>query len=91
MIIARTSTPAGPGINDAAQEFLLLGLSRENVKRLTTGRPIRITRATHGDGVPEGWTVAIVFGETELQIKAALFAAGLIGPDTEFRIDPRLK
>lgn len=55
------------------------------------GRPIRITRATHGEGVPEGWTIAIVFGETELQLKETLVAAGLTGPDTEFKIDPRLK
>lgn len=85
MIIARSTTANPPG------EFLLLGLSRENVTRLMLGQPIKITAATHGDGVPAGWTIALVFGETERQLQRQLELEGLITADTELKIDPRLK
>lgn len=83
MIILRGTSPEG--------EILMLGLSRENVNRLTEGKPIRIRPETHGNGIPQGWTIAIFFGETELEMQTALKKAGAIGPNTKIMIDPRLK
>lgn len=60
MMIARGECNGGP--------FLLLGLSAENIKRLVDGKPIRISRETHGDGIPESWTIGIIYGETERQL-----------------------
>jgi hypothetical protein len=70
--------------------MLILGLTRVNVTRLINGEPIRITPETHGRGIPEGWTIVIVFGETEVSIAAEFERSGLIGPDTKITKDPRL-
>jgi hypothetical protein len=72
------------------KEALLLGLSRENVRRLQAKQPIRLRRQTHGDGVPEGWEIVIFFGETELSMKEELEKLGAIGPDTKVHVDPNL-
>jgi hypothetical protein len=82
MIIARAT--------DKDSELLILGLSRENVTRLLDGQPIRIRRKTHGDGVPEGWEIIILWGETESTMHAAFVKHGLIGPETKIHRDPRL-
>ena len=82
MMIARTTTETA--------EFILLGLSRENIDRLLNGKPIRLRRETHGEGVPEGWTIGIMFGETEMEMKRALEDAGVLGPETKIKVDPRL-
>jgi hypothetical protein len=79
----------GQGI-DGASRYLILGLSRQNVRRLIAGEPIRISKASHGTAVPEGWTIAIVFGETELEIGSALRKDGVIDESTEIKVDPRL-
>ena len=83
MIIARST-------KEDSSELLSLGLSRENVRRLTGGLPIRLTRETHGDGIPENWTIGIIFGETEQEIADLLREEGLITPDTKVSVDPRL-
>jgi hypothetical protein len=83
MIIARSKKPDGG-------ELLLLGLSRENVQRLTDGQPIRLTRKTHGDGIPDKWTIGIMFGETERDMAELLRQEGLITPETKTYVDPRL-
>ena len=51
MVIARGSDKDG--------EFFCVG-SRKNIKRLTEGQPIRMTRKSHDDGVPEGWTIVMM-------------------------------
>lgn len=84
MIIARASRTGSEG------EILLLGLSRENVRRLQEGQPIHIRRVSHGEGVPEGWEIVILFGETERAIKSDLEKHGLISPETKIHVDPRL-
>ena len=84
MIIARSNAAD-------STELLIFGLSRENIKRLTSGQPIRLRRETHGDGIPEGWSVVIVFGETELEMKRQFEASGMISPKTKVIIDPRLE
>ena len=84
MLIAHTTTPR-------VANALILGLSRENVNRLTAGQPILIHRDKQGDAVPEGWEILICFGETELALHAAFERSGAIGPHTLVTIDPRLK
>jgi hypothetical protein len=82
MMIARAVGPDG--------EFLLLGLSRSNIQRLMAGEEILISDKTH-QGVPEGMTIGIIFGETELHMKAKLEHEGIVGPETQVYVDPRLK
>lgn len=53
------------------KRIIVLGLSRENVNRLTDGRPIYVT-AEHHPGFPEDISVAVVFGETEAAITVQL-------------------
>lgn len=83
MIVARGGTDKEP--------LLLLGLSRVNIERLTTGQPIRVRREIHGDAVPEGWEVIICFGETELALADQLKRGGVIAEDATMKVDPRLK
>lgn len=82
MIIARAGSEKEP--------VLMLGLARVNIERLQADQPIKITRKSHGDGIPEGWTIIIMFGETEREMVKALSRAAMVGPDTKFNIDPRL-
>lgn len=81
MIIARTIKPDG--------ELLLLGITRRNVEELLKGHPIRLTTETHGAGVPLGWTIGIIFGETEATIAADLRAAGAVDDATKVMAMPR--
>ncbi len=74
---------------DDGTEMLLLGLTRENVKRLVDRQPIHVRRATHGEGVPANWEIVLMFGETELAMQAELKAAGAIRPETKVHVDPR--
>lgn len=62
---------------DGDRAFLLLGLSRQNIERLVAGKPICVTSQSH---VPKDLTIAIMFGETELDIKAQL--ADYMQPET---------
>lgn len=55
--------------------FVLLGLSRENCRRLLEGQPIKIDMADLGQ--PERGTVLICAGETEEAVKRELIEAGL--------------
>jgi hypothetical protein len=82
MIIGRAS--------DGKTQMLLLGVSRENVNRLIKGQPILVKRETHGDGIPRGWQITIVFGETEEDIANDLRRAGMVSKDTKIYKDPRL-
>ena len=59
-------------------QFLLIGLSRENIDRLVKGEPIPITRDVHGEAIPELWKIALMFGETENQIAFKLRKAGML-------------
>ncbi len=59
-------------------QFLLMGLSRENIDRLVKGEPIVIRREVHGEAIPELWKIVIMFGETENQIAAELRKSGML-------------
>ncbi len=55
---------------------IILGLSRENFRRLELGNPISITKESHGIELPaELPQIGIMFGETEAEILAELEAA----------------
>jgi hypothetical protein len=59
---------------------VLLGLSRENVDRLTAGQPIRVDLdALLPDGPPPS-EVLLTFGESEQSIVDELRAAGIRMP-----------
>lgn len=83
MIFARGSDSEG------GQAFIL-GLSRGNIELLMGGKPIRLTQETHGKGVPDGWTIVILYGETEQSMADDLARTGAILPTTEVIHDPRL-
>jgi len=58
--------------NEERQDrIILLGLVPENVQRLLTGEPIRISAETH-PGFPEDLRVLIVFADDERTIFEAL-------------------
>lgn len=59
-------------------QFLLIGLSRENVTRLIKGEPILIRREVHGEAIPELWKIVLMFGETENQIATELRKQGML-------------
>jgi hypothetical protein len=82
MVIARAKGASG-------RDILLLGLSAENVRRLQGGEPIRVTQETHGPGIPEGWVIGLVFGETEEDIEISLRKEGLITEGTFIYRTPR--
>jgi hypothetical protein len=61
-------------------QLIVLGLSKENRKRLDMGQPIFIERKTHGLAIPENLKICIFSGETEETMKKQF--ADLIGPTT---------
>lgn len=58
--------------------LLVLGLDRENVLRLTAGKPIDIDGEEHGMGLP--MDIFILFGESLQDIADELRAAGIEFP-----------
>lgn len=70
------------GVRDGVRQFLLLGLSAENIRRLTHDEPIRITPETH-PGCPVDWEIVICFGQTEAAIAAELQRSGAVDQDTK--------
>ncbi len=72
------------------KELLLLGLSRGNLKKLQEGNPIRISEESHGEGAIPGTVIVIMFAETEADLQRMLHASGMVAPDCETHVDPRL-
>jgi hypothetical protein len=64
-----------------------LGVSRENINRLTSGYPIRVDVKELNISV--NGALMIYFGETEIELQQAI--AEFIGPETKVNIDPRMK
>lgn len=75
---------------DGDKELLILGLSLENVKRLVAGNDMVLAAEDH-QGIPPGWRVVITFGQTELELIKRITKSGVTTPQTEVKIDPRLK
>lgn len=68
-------------------ELMIIGLSHKNLKELKKGHPIRCRSADFGCS---GDIEIIIFsGETEQAMARELHE--LIGPETDVRIDPRLR
>lgn len=88
MIIARATVENKD--DGSTGEMLILGLSDKNVAKLVSGKPMRITRETHGEGIPAGWTIVILHGKTEDRMAEILSEAGWIGPETKINRDPKL-
>lgn len=76
--------------NSDGDELLILGLSNENLHRMCSGAPIVIRKATHGDGVPEGWQIVLFHGKDEASMAETLRQAGVVGKETKINADPRL-
>jgi hypothetical protein len=70
---------AGAMLHDDEQ-LLILGLSRENIRRLQEGQPIDLSQKTHGVAMPRGLKICIFAGETEESMRQQM--ADLIGPTT---------
>lgn len=76
--------------NYEEDELLVLGLTAQNVQRLVRGAPILVRREVHGDGIPDGWKIMLVFGQTEEAIKHDFKKNGLIKEDTSIMIEKNL-
>ena len=72
------------------RQLLLLGLSQGNIDRLVRDLPIKITPETH-PGIPDGWEIALIYGQTEQAIAEALRKGGALLPDAKILVDARLK
>lgn len=70
------------------RETIALGVTRQNVRRLVEGEPIRISAETH-PGMSEKIRVLIFFGENERAITEDLKKHGLISEDTKLIAVPR--
>lgn len=68
---------------------LLLGLSKANLERLPNDRPIRVVLSELGQDLSQLAEVVIFAGGTEAEMMDQVARAGLIGPDTDVRVDPR--
>lgn len=71
---------------DDGRTIILLGISRENINRLTAGSPIRVSAETH-PGFPADLTFLVVFGETERSLTEDL--KSLISDKTQIVGVPR--
>lgn len=78
----------GSGQKEDGTQVLFMGLSLENIRRLVQGKPMVITREAHGEGVPEGWEILVVYGETEDDIVEMMKPA--LNPGVEIHRDPKL-
>ena len=75
---------------EKGKEILMIGLSDENVKRLTTDQPIIIDNAKSKGAIPPGLEVVIFHGKSEQDIYRMLKKHGMIGVDTKIEFDPKL-
>jgi hypothetical protein len=82
MIIARATREG--------REVLILGLSHQNLARIMAGQPLHIHKSVH-PGVPDGWEIVLISGETEEAMQKMFVDAGCIGPQTSVHVDERLK
>ncbi len=79
----------GRGDSEDGRQVLLIGLTDENVKALTAGKPIRMQQETHGPGVPDGWIVLIAHAKDDQTLANALLATEA-GKNAEVHHEPKL-
>lgn len=77
-------------VNGKESELLLVGLSAENIARMMLNEPITVTEEKHPGALPKGWTMVLMYGESEQEMMRLMKEGGLIGQHTKSRIDPRL-
>lgn len=70
--------------------MLFLGLSTANLEALPEDRPIRVVLAELGMDLSQLAEVIIFAGGTEAEMMDQVARAGLIGPDTDVRVDRRV-
>ncbi len=78
----------GRGTGPDGNQVVILGLSRANVEKLTAGQPIRVCRQTHGEAIPAGWEIVILFGETEQSLFDDLKDIGALAATEIKRLPP---
>lgn len=69
--------------------LLFLGLSTANLEVLPDDKPIRVVLADLDQDLSQLAEIVIFAGGTEAEMLDRLSQAGLIGPDTDVRVDPR--
>lgn len=62
------------------RQLVVLGITRENVSRLTNGRPVYLDAASH-PGFPIDLAIAVLYAETEAELAEQL--EPLIGDETK--------
>lgn len=67
--------------------YVILGLTYKELATLKEGRPIDMDASLLG--LPEGTRIMIFAGETEEAMTRKI--APLVGPNTKFSVDPRLR
>lgn len=85
MVIAKAETPD--------REILILGLTEENLARIQQGKPLVVSSRTNAPpgALPHpGYEIVIMTGKDENAIRQLFEQHGMIGPETEVHIDPRL-
>ena len=66
-------------------ELILIGLSKQNIKKMLRGQPIY--RNLSFAGIP--YTITIMYGEDEVEMHRVLRAEGVVGPDTQMMEAPK--
>lgn len=81
----------GRGTNrENGKELLIIGLSAHNLAELIRGNPAYIRKEIHGNGVPDGWEILIIGGDTEESLaKDVLKCHPNVPIHEEPRLDPK--
>jgi hypothetical protein len=72
---------------DSKNKIVGLGLSTANLERLKQDDPILVHLADLG--IQSDLTILIFWGESEEKMHARFMREGLIGPETEIKIDQK--
>lgn len=84
MIIARGKLP------DSEDQILVIGLTIENMQRMSEGDPVLVTHQKHGLVVPLGLQILAMLGESDGQLTRWFVQAGIVNSDTDIRVgDPK--
>ena len=83
MIIARSKPRHG-------KNLILIGLTKTIVNQLRSGHPIEVRRKLNGHGVPKGWTIGIVYGETDLDTLKILDRPQVMARQLRIKIQPAI-
>jgi len=82
MIIARSKPHHG-------KNLILIGLTKSIIGQLRHGHPIEVRRKTSGHGVPKGWTIGIIYGETDLDNLKTLDRPEVMARQLKIKIQPK--